>query len=283
MEKIQVNISTQSARQHAIIARHSNEEQGVSGKRLLLLHGAGVPGELTWTYLANYLRGWDELLIPDIAGMGKSQFLANPAPRLEDFTQQIEELLYALGWHEFDVCGYSFGGMIAHQLLSKTFNTELCFLIEPAMLFSSDQQLIIRKADDYLTVSDQVLANPDDSQPYLDFLNSVSPQRLSNPRIDRLTVDRLKQNSRGFAHALRSVSQALLNHQVEFGQWIAPTSGISFAGELSPASMHGRHRLLAEQSADWQFVAVPGADHSLVFTKPRFIAKAMSQLRQSTL
>ncbi len=283
MEKIQVNISTQSARQHAIIARHSNEEQGVSGKRMLLLHGAGVPGELTWTYLANYLRGWDELLIPDIAGMGRSEFLANPAPRLEDFTRQIEELLHALDWHEFDICGYSFGVMIAHQLLSKAFSTELCFLIEPAMLFSSDHRLIMRKASDYLTVSDQVLARPDDSQPYLDFLNSVSPHRPDNPQADRLTVDRLMQNSSGFACALRSVSQALLNHQVEFSQWVAPVRGISFAGELSPASMHGRHRLLAEQSPDWQYIVVPGADHSLAFTKPRFIAKAMSQLRQLTL
>jgi hypothetical protein len=72
----------------------------------------------------------------------------------------------------------------------------------------------------------------------------------------------------------------LLDDCATYAGWIAPWPGISFVGGLSHATMLGRHRLLAEQSADWQCHVVDNADHSLVFTKPRTIAKVMNERRQ---
>ena len=43
-------------------------------RSLLLLHGAGVAGELTWAFIINYLEHWDEILVPDLLGMGESYF-----------------------------------------------------------------------------------------------------------------------------------------------------------------------------------------------------------------
>lgn len=246
----------------------------------MLLHGAGVPGEVTWTYIANYLSEWDEILIPDFAGMGRSAFFAQTAPRLSDYVAQIHELCEALDWTEFDIAGYSFGGMVAVRYLQQFGARGLCFLLEPAMLFSADCHKTQQKADDYLTVADRVEHNPQDADAYLDFLESVSPQRVRNEKVDRLTIARLQENSVGFAQALRAVSQVLLDECSTYASWIAPWSGVSFVGGLSHATMLGRHRLLAEQSADWQCHVVANADHSLVFTKPRSIAKVMNERRQ---
>ncbi len=280
MEKHQINCRTASCQQHALLLQYPSLHEVSASRRLLLLHGAGVPGEVTWTYIANYLNEWDEILIPDFAGMGRSAFVAQTAPRLSDYVAQIHELCEALDWTEFDVAGYSFGGMVAVRYLQQFGARGLCFLLEPAMLFSADCHKTQQKADDYLTVADRVEHNPQDADAYLDFLESVSPQRVRNEKVDRLTIARLQENSVGFAQALRAVSQVLLDECSTYASWIAPWPGISFVGGLSHATMLGRHRLLAEQSADWRCHVVDNADHSLVFTKPRSIAKVMNERRQ---
>jgi len=280
MEKHQINCRTASCQQHALLLQYPSLHEVSATRRLLLLHGAGVPGEVTWTYIANYLSEWDEILIPDFAGMGRSAFFAQTAPRLSDYVAQIHELCEALDWTEFDIAGYSFGGMVAVRYLQQFGARGLCFLLEPAMLFSADCHKTQQKADDYLTVADRVEHNSQDADAYLDFLESVSPQRVRNEKVDRLTIARLQENSVGFAQALRAVSQVLLDECSTYASWIAPWPGISFVGGLSHATMLGRHRLLAEQSADWQCHVVANADHSLVFTKPRSIAKVMNERRQ---
>jgi pimeloyl-ACP methyl ester carboxylesterase len=280
MEKHQINCRTSGCEQHALLLQYPSLRETSAPRRLLLLHGAGVPGEVTWTYVANYLHEWDEILIPDFAGMGRSRFLADTPPRLSDYVLQIRELWEALDWTESDIAGYSFGGMVAVRYLQQYGSRGLCFLLEPAMLFSADCGKIRQKADDYLTVADRVEQNPQDVDAYFTFLDSVSPQRARNDKVDRLTIARLQENAQGFAQALRAVSQMLLDDCATYAGWIAPWPGISFVGGLSHATMLGRHRLLAEQSADWQCHVVDNADHSLVFTKPRTIAKVMNERRQ---
>ncbi|WP_430462466.1 alpha/beta fold hydrolase [Thalassolituus sp. LLYu03] len=280
MEKHPLNFSTPCAEQHATLVRYATYADDRPPRRLLLLHGAGVAGEVTWTYLANYLTEWDEVLIPDFAGMGKSRFSGTFAPRVADYVRQIEELLSAIDWQVFDVAGYSFGGMITARLYEQNIASGLCFLMEPAMLFSSDCGQIRRKADDYLSVADAVDDNPDNESAYFAFLDSVSPARARDERTDQLTIARIKANAQGFAAALRAVSQVLLEECATFSSWIPSYPGMSFVGDLSHATMQGRHRLLAEQAGDWGFELVPNADHSLVFTKPRFIAKAMNERKR---
>lgn len=280
MEKHPLNITTPSVHQHALLVRYPGYSDESTPRRLLLLHGAGVAGEVTWTYLANYLTEWDELLIPDFAGMGKSYFLNKRQPQLGDYVAQIRELLVALDWQSCDVAGYSFGGMVTARLMEEGTVDGLCYLLEPAMLFSSDCQQIQKKADDYLSVADRVELNSEDDAAYVAFLDSVSPARQRDERTDRLTIGRLQANAAGFANALRAVSQVLLNECSTFAHWIPDYPGMSFVGELSHATMQGRHRLLSEQAADWSFEIVPNADHSLVFTKPRFIARAMNERRR---
>ena len=285
MEKHQINFDTLTCHQHGWLFQYPKTSEN-SGRRLVLLHGAGVAGEVTWTYIANYLDQWQELLIVDLAGMGGSFFHRTLKPVANDYALQVAELLEALDWLEFDLAGYSFGGMVSlkllenfyHGLCGKDFD-QLLFLIEPAMLFSSDNLELLHKADEYAGIASAVKATSDDVDLYRRFLDSVSPRRKPNPMADQLTMQRLQENSVGFAAALDAVADNLQAEAERYTKWHSPYSGISFVGGLSVEQMKHRHQLLADSSDDWQYVEVPSSDHSLVFTKPRTIAKAMNQRR----
>ncbi|MBE0483999.1 MAG: alpha/beta hydrolase [Bacterioplanes sp.] len=273
MEKHPINLITATAKQHALLLQYPNQPR----RRLVLLHGAGVPGEVTWTYLANYLQGWDEVLVVDLAGMGQSHFLNTETPSIPDYQRQVAELLCALDWTQYDIAGYSFGGMVAIALLNSLDRFQgRCFLLEPAMLLASQPELLQRKADEYRALAVGIQQQPDHEAHYRHFLNSVSPNRLPDERSEKLTLRRLRQFAPGFSQALLAVSDVLEQQQHTLVQWRSPWPGMSFVGELSSAHMHLRHQQLAEQSEYWRYVNVPNADHSLVFSKPRFIAQAMS-------
>lgn len=285
MEKHQINFDTFSCHQHGWLFQYPETPQN-SGSRLVLLHGAGVAGEVTWTYIANYLDQWQELLIIDLAGMGGSSFHSIQQPMSKDFAVQVTELLEALDWTEFDLAGYSFGGMVAHHFLEQFYFSlsglefeGLLFLIEPAMLFSSEITHLQQKADEYSAIADAVVAKKGDVETYRQFLDSVSPARRPNPVADELTMKRLQENSAGFSAALKAVSVSLKSEGENYVNWCSPYPGLSFVGGLSVDVMKQRHQRLTVESVDWQYIEVPNSDHSLVFTKPRTIAKSMNQAK----
>ncbi|MAD45998.1 MAG: hypothetical protein CMI02_16810 [Oceanospirillaceae bacterium] len=280
MEKHPLNISTPSCVQHAILIQKYRQHRGADVRRLVLLHGAGVAGETTWMYLVNYLEEWDEILIPDFAGMGgKSRFLDIHQPAINDYARQIQELLIRLEWHSIDIAGYSFGGMVTHGLMEGGVNIRCAYLIEPAMLFSDQADQLKEKARQYRDIAQQLIHGESGQDIFIRFLDSVSPQRINNETADRMTVKRLRANSEGFARSLQAVSDEIEQRGDYFLQWTAPWPGVSFVGGLTPAFMHQRHQRLAQESSDWSYESVPSSDHSLVFTKPRTIAAVMNRHR----
>lgn len=279
MEKTVHQFQTTTCKQRTLLL---TRECASKPQRLLLLHGAGVAGETTWTFLAHYLTQWDEILIPDLAGMGEAQFLNNQAPKLQDYVNQVKELLAYFNWpkYEFDIAGYSFGGLVAESLLRHQPFNQLCFLLEPAMLFSGDCEQVVDKGQCYLRVAKEVLANPSAELPYHHFLDLVSPKREKEGRTERLIIQRLQENAQGLAQALMAITDALNQDCVYYTQWQAPMAGASFVGGLSWDVMHQRHQCLAKESANWHYETVANADHSLVFTRPRSIAAVMNALKQ---
>lgn len=297
------NIATASAHQHGLIL-HNAEAAG--HRKLLLLHGAGIAGELTWTYVTNYLKGWKDILIPDFAGMGKSRFsvaLASEGfqPKISDFAQQINELLQALDWQQTDIAGYSFGGLVTEALLAtaepRLTNHEpttdqgagsagagrfdLVFLLEPAFLAGEDAQGLLRKGEAYARIAANLASaienNSEDTEALMGFLNEVSPNRVSNPKVDRVAVARLRMNRQGLCQALAAVSHQLQQRLDYFSSWQSPRPGMSFVGAQSTPEMQPRQRRLERESDDWFTQVIEGADHSLVFTHPRQIAKLMDE------
>lgn len=279
MKKTRLSITTASCRQQALLIRR----EAVQPKRLLLIHGAGVGGETTWAFVAHYLLQWDEILIPDLAGMGNASFLHTTAPELDDYVQQIHELLAVdeLGWSDmkFDVAGYSFGGMVTERLLRNSAFQGLCFLLEPAMLFSSNCEQVRQKGMDYERIANEILAVPDATSPYLHFLDLVSPKRERADKSESLILVRLKHNPRGFALALKAINHALQQDCHYYANWHSPCAGASFVGGLSWPVMLERHERLQKESHSWHFETVANADHSLVFTKPRSIATVMDAIK----
>lgn len=283
MNKTRLKFTSLSCSQQALLLQKQPLQQETTPhamKRLILVHGAGIGGELTWTFLAHYLEAWDEILIPDLAGMGGSQFLNNNAPGLDDYLQQLDELIEQVGWapFEFDIAGYSFGGMLVERWLrNKSFNRSL-FLLEPAMLFSADCQQVLDKAKSYAEVANLLLQDPYNDAAYVQFLDNVSPKRDRSEKSEQLIIKRLQQNPTGFAQSLLAITASLNAECDYFTQWISPWPGASFVGGLSWEVMHARHKHLALASKNWHYESIANADHSLVFTRPRSIAGVMNKL-----
>lgn len=278
MIKTRLKFKSLSCTQQALLLQKENLPENPT--RLLLVHGAGIGGELTWSFVTHYLSGWDEILIPDLAGMGGSHFLNKKQPSLTDYQQQLDELIAEVNWpaFEFDVAGYSFGGMLVERWLRNTNFNCLCFLIEPAMLFSTDALQILEKSKNYADAANLILQDPYNETAYVQFLDNVSPKRDRTDISEQLIIKRLQQNPIGFAHSLLAVTAGLNSESGYFTKWVSPWVGASFVGGLSWPVMHERHKLLADQSANWHFETIANADHSLVFTRPRSIAKVMNTL-----
>lgn len=268
------NIRTPIAQQHGMLYRFS---EATTRRRLVLLHGAGIAGEMTWTYVVNYLRSWEEVLVVDFAGMGQSSFHDVNNPSLDDYVEQVQQLLSALDWQTFDVAGYSFGGMVASRLVYEHSGIGVCFLLEPALLSGSSAESLLSKASRYRTMADWLDQHPDDQDMYRQFLDIVSPKRRANAASDRIAISRLKPNQVGFCQALRAVSSAIEANPAALLNWTSPIPGMSFVGALSSDDMRVRQQQLEDRSTDWFGHVVNGADHSLVFTHPKPIARLMDE------
>lgn len=284
MKKLRLHFQTTHAQQQVLYIKRDTTV--AAPKRLLLVHGAGVGGETTWAFVAHYLKEWDEIVIPDLAGMGGAYFLHNTAPEIPDYITQIEELLAApeINWpfNGFDVAGYSFGGLVVERWLRDKDFKRLCFLLEPAMLFSSNCAQVQEKGMAYERVAHEIMAVPDATSPYVAFLDMVSPKRERADKAEEVTLSRLQQNPKGFAQALKAINHSLQQDCSYYTSWQSPWPGASFVGGLSWPVMHERHERLMRESKNWHYETVANADHSLVFVKPRSIAQVMDKIRANT-
>ena len=292
---IQVGDGQVSAEIHGCIYQQSPVN---NNRRLVLLHGAGVAGELTWTYITNYLERWDEILVIDFPGMGASRWLSEIRwPSIQQYVDILEKLLIRLDWLDIDLCGYSFGGVVAATFADRIvgrdtlgndtsvavdsgFNCQYLALLEPAMLFSITSHDLLLRGDEYTQAAQSIVADPTNPQPFLHFINAVSPQRQSNDAMDKIAVRRLMQKPIGFAQAIYAVSQFISEFAQQLPHWAPAMPGQSFIGELSPQNLAKRHQRIVDESdglaADWSLEIIKGADHSLIFTRPRMIAKKLN-------
>ena len=274
-----------------------------SPRRIVLLHGAGVAGELTWTFIVNYLKHWDEILVPDLLGMGESFFEISDqlSFSIEDICHSLFGVLRHHQWHAFDLVGYSLGGLVALELnaqaarelsLQSTPDTlihSLC-LIEPALFSDQSLQSALSFRQSFVPLSASIKSEPDNDQHFIDFLDLVSPNRKRSAQIDKLAIQRLQLRPLGFAHALAAVSE-YADHLDDFKlqQLIASIpKGLGIVGGLSPPGL-----LLAQQKIQrqlesqnknqgqsqsmtqkkhWHIESLANADHSLVYVRPKVVA-----------
>lgn len=258
------------------LIKYSHLRSGNPGQKLLMLHGAGVAGDLTWRFVTSYLEGWSEIVIPDLPGMGQSDFLFDRAPLTEDYLDAICGLVKQLGWEEIALVGYSFGGLLAIELLNALSAVTSLVLIEPAALLSPEAADLSMRAIQYESLAASIRKDPAAPAPYLEFLNTVSPRRVRNASIDKMAVERLMYRGTGLADGIGAVSESLTKRATEYAGWVSPVAGCSLVGGLSSQSMHQRHEKLSQRSPDWTSHVIDASDHGLVYTRPREIAKIIN-------
>jgi pimeloyl-ACP methyl ester carboxylesterase len=283
MERRHFNVTTLNAELSGVLlSSNKTPDRNTSCRRLLLIHGAGVAGELTWSFVANYLQNWDEILIPDLPSMGGSSFQPrinvgdyfNRGVGFELYIDSLHELLHCFKWDDFSLGGYSFGGLLALHL-SEQFSLRSLALIEPAALLSVRVGDLIDRGRLYHDIGNKILSSPYSESEFLQFLNTVSPDRSSDEKMDALAIKRLMAKPLGLAHGVLAVGEALQAHAADYAVWAPIIPGCSFVGGLSGQSMIERHQLLASKSLEWQFHEIPESDHGLIYTRPRQIARLM--------
>ncbi|WP_290702877.1 alpha/beta hydrolase [Amphritea sp.] len=247
-------------------------------RRLVMLHGAGVAGEYTWSAIAMMLTQWDEILIPDQRGTGNTRY---PDGKEYSFTvnelvNDISALVDHLGWWQFDLAGYSMGGMVSllykqryHDRVKKQ------YLLEAAVLDRPSWESTVNLRHQFSTAAEQLKGNQAETG-IKGFLDTISPNRKVAPQAELLTIQRLAERPLGFANALNCVTDAI--NSIDREALVAAQGDVSsFIGGHSVDLMHQYQRDLAERLPNWHYFLVAGTDHSLPFQKPRQISRIMDQ------
>jgi pimeloyl-ACP methyl ester carboxylesterase len=248
-----------------------------NGRKLLLIHGAGVAGEDTWHMLTAFLEHWQEILVPDLRGTGQSEFPdGGEYPfSVQTLVSDMSALLDQLGWWQFDLGGYSLGGLVS-MLLKQRYPDRVGkqFLLESAVLDRPDWVSTIELRQRYSSAAVH-LRSDDREQGIRQFLDTISPNRKASAQTESVAVSRLARRPLGFAHALDAVTAAI--NSIDREALLASQGDVSsFIGGLSVELMHQLHLTLAEQMPNWHYFMVSGTDHSLPFQKPRQIARIMN-------
>ncbi|MFP8968391.1 alpha/beta fold hydrolase [Pokkaliibacter sp. CJK22405] len=256
---------------------YSRDDIAPSAK-LLLLHGAGVAGELTWDAIIEHLEHWGEILVPDLRGMGDTVNLSGDEEAFSviDVMGDVLALVDQLGWWQFDLAGYSFGGLVAMLLKNRhPSRVGKMFLLEPALLDRQNLEDVKEVRRQFSRAAAYIREASSPEEGIRLFLDTISPQRSRAPQIEAVTMQRLGERPYGFANALDAVTHAA--HQLDRDELIASLNDVLLmAGGKSVDALHQHYQRLAHQRDDLHYHEVPGTDHSLPYQKPRHIGRAMN-------
>jgi len=261
--------------QHAFrIYRHP---EFIGGRRLLLLHGAGVAGRFTWEAMQHFLEGWGEILVPDLRGAGEtvSHDGVEHSFSVNDLVSDMTHLVDHLGWQEFDLAGYSLGGLVS-LLMKQNLRDRVRkqYLLESALLDRNDWQETVSIRQSF-SVAAKSLRDTDGDEGIRTFLDTISPNRKVSESVEKMTLQRLGERRLGFANSLDAVTNAALF--IDRERLLAAQGDVSsFIGGLSVEPMHQLHQYLSDSMRNWHYHFVAGTDHSLPYQKPRQIARIMN-------
>jgi len=249
-----------------------------TGRRLVCLHGAGVAGVPTWGPMLPDIDRFDQIWVPDLYGAGDTHHVTGERPfSIPELVKHLTLCLADLQWQQFDLVGYSFGGVLAMELAAAgDFQITSSVLIEPALMEREDWCETQTRRRAYVKACEPLKHNSSPEQGVTEFLDLVSPNRSKHPRVERRVVSRLAKRPVGLAYALESVNQhaetldraALIQAQ--------PDRVLSLVGGRTPPQAHRLHQQLAQQHAGWHYQIIEGCDHALPYQKPQAVARALN-------
>ena len=247
-------------------------------RRLLLLHGGGVAGAITWGGILPHLKHWNEVLVPDLRGTGKTRYPDHLEHgfEAEEVVADLTALLDHLGWAAFDLGGYSYGGLIAMLLkLARPAAVGHTYLLEPALMVKMNDEESARSRELILHAAKR-LRQLDELDEGLElFLDAVAPNRTRGSKNEEIIRSRLSHRPAGLACAIECVSHAARRLD-RIALIAAQTRVSSFIGGRSHAAVYQLCQDIAAQKPDWVCHLIEGADHALPFQKPETIAEWMN-------
>jgi pimeloyl-ACP methyl ester carboxylesterase len=253
-------------------------------RRLLLLHGGGVAGGITWGGILPHLRHWNEILIPDLRGTGKTRYPDHKEHgfEAEEVVGDITALLAHLAWNKFDLGGYSYGGMIAMMLkAAHPAAVENAYLLEPALLGTMNDEESIRAHELILHAAKRLRELENVGEGLELFLDAVAPNRSRGSKNEEIIRERLSNRPVGLASAIECVSHAA--KRLDRPRLIAAQASVSsFIGGRSHPATYQLCQEIAASRSDWVCHLIPGADHALPFQKPEIIAELMNEDAEKT-
>lgn len=250
-------------------------------RRLLLLHGGGVAGKITWGGILPHLARWNEILVPDLRGTGKTHYPDHCDHNFEaeEVVADVAALLDHLGWTGFDLGGYSYGGLVAMLLKAARPTAVGCddrtYLLEPALLGKmSDGEAIVSR--ELMLHAARCLRHLEHVGEGLElFLDAVAPDRKRGSKNEEIMRTRLSHRPAGLACTIECVSRA--GKRLDRNALIKAQANVSsFIGERSHPETWALCRKIAANRADWVCHSIQGADHALPFQKPEIIAELMN-------
>ena len=256
------------------IAVHIAENKEGVGD-LVLLHGTGVASEATWYPMLSAFQSYRRIICPDLRGMGRSHardFEDRPIT-VSIVADDVGAVLNELSVSRCQMVGYSFGGLIA--LMANALNPGVVddmVLLEPALLERSSLEALRELRSLYLVASASLLTEDDPVVGATQFLDLISPNRSTHPRVEHMTVQRLASRPKGLAYALMAVNDAAWN--IDRMELIdqAPRA-LSLVGSKTVQDAHAFHQILAASKEQWFYQSVPGVDHALPYQKPGVCAE----------
>ena len=250
-----------------------HQVRGHGTEDVVLLHGAGVASELTWSPMLPSLSQFRHLICIDLRGMGSSHaldFVDRPLS-LPDVVDDVLASVDALSVEHFHLIGYSFGGLIALMVHQRaTGRCQRMALLEPALLERESLDDLRRLRAQYAESVSALLDDQHVECGITRFLDLIAPNRSRHPRVERMTLQRLAARPRGLAYALMAVNEAAW-HIERLSLIEAASDTLALVGGKSPDAAHAFHRVLERQFSHWTYRPIPGVDHAMPYQKPRQI------------
>lgn len=248
-------------------------------RRLLLLHGGGVAGRITWGGILPHLRHWNEILVPDLRGTGKTHYPDHKEHgfEAEEVVADLTAMIDRLAWEPFDLGGYSYGGLIAMLLKAvRPAAVENTYLLEPALLGKMNDEESIRSRELILHAAKRLRELENVGEGLELFLDAVAPNRSRGSKNEEIIRERLSHRPAGLACAIECVSHVA--KRLDRQQLIAVQANVSsFIGARSHPAVYQLCQEIAAGRHDRACHLIQGADHALPFQKPEVIAELMNK------
>ena len=246
---------------------------GGNGPPLMLLHGFGGDASWAWHAQVRTLARRHTLLIPDLVWFGGSDSGADD--RSLYFQAEMQAALAeSVGWDRYDLCGISYGGLVAFTLTAMYGDRvrRLCLVDSPGPVYDDRDHHHILDSFGVNEVADVVIPQkPEDVRRLLELAWSVPPPTpgfVLRQTFERVFSDRVEEK-RGLLAWLDEMRRDPIP------DWELPQPTLLVWGEndpLFPLSVAHRLEAAIEHA---ELVVIPKARHAPNLEHPGPFNKAL--------